>query len=36
MLCHGKMKLSKNVRKFTFQLDEARMFGPDIFFLLNS
>ena len=33
MMCQGKMKLSKN---FTFQLDEARMFGPDIFFLLNS
>ena len=32
----GKMKLQKSSGNFTFQPDEARMFGPDIFFLLNS
>ena len=39
-MCQGKMKFCKNVRErsgnFTFQTDEARIFGPDIFFLLNS
>ena len=35
----GKMKFCKTVREignFTFQPDEAGMFGLDIFFLLNS
>ena len=36
----GKMKFCKNVRKmsgnFTFQPDEAGMFGPEVSFLLNS
>ena len=32
----GKMKLQKSSGNFTFQPHEARMFGPDIFFLLNS
>ena len=36
----GKNEISQkcqgNVREFYIQPDEARMFGPDIFFLLNS
>ena len=40
VMCQGKMKFCKSVREmsgnFTFQLDEAWMFGPDVFFLLNS
>ena len=40
VMCQGKMKFCKIVREmsgnFTFQPDEARIFGPDIFFLLNS
>ena len=40
VMCQGKMKFCKNVREmsgnFTFQPDEPRIFGPDIFFLLNS
>ena len=36
----GKMKFCKNVREmsgnFTFQPDEAGMFGPNVSFLLNS
>ena len=41
VMCQGKMKFcKKNVREmsgnFTFQPDEARMFCPDVFFLLNS
>ena len=40
MVCQGKMKFCKKVREvsgnFTFQPDEARMFGPNAFFLLNS
>ena len=40
MMCQGKMKFCKNVWEmsvnFTFQPDEARMFGTNIFFLLNS
>ena len=39
-MCRGKMKFCKNVREmsgnFTFQLDEARIFGPNISLLLNS
>ena len=39
VMCQGKMKFCKNVREmsgnFTFQPDEARMFGTDMFFLLN-
>ena len=40
VMCQGKKKFSKNVSEmsgnFTFQPDEAGMFGPDVFFLLNS
>ena len=40
VMCQGKMKFCKNVREmsgnFTFQTDEVRIFGPIIFFLLNS
>ena len=40
VMCKGKMKFCRNVNEmsgnFTFQPDEAGMFGPDIFFLLNS
>ena len=36
-MCQGKMKFCKNVREmlgnFTFQPDEARMFGRCIFFV---
>ena len=36
-MCQGKMKFCKNVREmsgnFTFQPDEAGMFGPGVFFL---
>ena len=39
-MCRGKMKFCNNVRQmsgnFTLQLDEARIFGPDVSFLLNS
>ena len=39
-MCQGKMKSCKNVREmsgnFTFQPDEAGMFGPDVSVLLNS
>ena len=35
-MCQGKMKFCKNVREisgnFKFWPDEARMFGPDVFF----
>ena len=38
-MSQGKMKFCKNVREmsgnFTFQPDEAGMFGPDVSFLLN-
>ena len=40
VICQGKMKFCKNVREMSgnsiFQPDEARMFGPGVFFLLNS
>ena len=40
MMCQGEKKICKNIRKmsgnFTFQPYEARMFGPDVSFLLNS
>ena len=40
VMCQGKMKFCKNVGEmsgnFTLQPDEAAMFGPDIFFLLNT
>ena len=40
VMCQRKMKFCKNVREmsgnFTFQPDEARIFGSNIFFLLNS
>ena len=40
VMCQGKLKFGKNVREmsgnFTFQPDGARMFGPDVSFLLNS
>ena len=40
VMCPGKMKFCKNIREmsvnFTFQPDEAGIFGPDVFFLLNS
>ena len=40
VMCQGKMKFCKNVREmsgnFTFQSDEAGMFGPNVSFLLNS
>ena len=36
-MCQGKMKFCKNIREisgnFTFQPDEARMFGPRYVFL---
>ena len=38
-MCQGKMKFCKNVREmsgyFTFQPDEATMFDPEVFFMLN-
>ena len=38
--CQGKMKFCKNVREmsgnFTFQPNEAGMFGPNVSFSLNS
>ena len=40
VMCQGKMKFCKNVRKmsenFTFQPDEARIFDPDVSSLLHS
>ena len=40
VMCQRKMKFCKNVREmsgnFTFQPDEAGMFGPDVSILLNS
>ena len=40
VMCQGKMVFCKNFREvsgsFTYQPDEAGMFGPDVFFLLNS